>query len=172
MSFRTGLWKGPVSRLSFVSFREGFPYFWTWLVQLVVPGVQGRIGDVRKGWSPRSSPLLLSAVLSALHILPSPGSSHNFWVTVLLVPWLRLESDRMLSSDWDKEKLGSSSVSLKDISWCWFCARECPWVSRGLALRNTDVFPLGRQTFYRDINSYSNVPKGQAWHKTRKAGLM
>ena len=134
----------------------------------LVPGVQGRIGDVRKGWSPRSSPLLLSAVLSALHILPSPGSSHNFWVTVLLVPWLRLESDRMLSSDWDKEKLGSSSVSLKDISWCWFCARECPWVSRGLALRNTDVFPLGRQTFYRDINSYSNVPKGQAWHKTRK----
>lgn len=39
-------------------------------------------------------------------------------------------------------------------------------MSRGLAPRKTDVFPLGRQTFYRDINSYSNVLKGQAWHKT------
>ena len=127
-----------------------------------------KIRDVSKGWSPGSSSLPLSAVLSALHNLPSPGSIHKFWVTVLVVPWLRLESNGMLSSDWDKEKLGSSSVSLKDISWCWLCARECPWVSRGLALRNTDVFPLGRQTFYRDINSYSNVPRGQAWHKSRK----
>lgn len=158
--------RGLVSRLSFVSFREGFPYFWTWLVQLVVPGVQGRIRDVSKGWSPGSSPLPLSAVLSAFHILPSPGSIHNFWVTVLVAPWLRLERDGMLSSDWDKEKLGSSSLSLKDISWCWLCARECPWVSRGLAPRKTDVFPLGRQAFYRDINSYSNVLKGQAWNKT------
>lgn len=66
-----------------------------------VPGGSwgSRIRDVSKGWSPGSSSLPLSAVLSALHILPSPGSIHKFRVTVLVVPWLRLESNGMLSSD-------------------------------------------------------------------------